>query len=80
MSGYPYYSSIFASNMQVGQAAQLRYDPGIPYGVRQDLHAIVHSGDEYGPFATTPNRFRDPTHSYDPQAQAVIDRALSYRR
>lgn len=76
---YPVFQVGGASYGQIGEAAGLRYASGMPSGIRQDLNAIVHSGDQVGPFATMPNKFRDPTFSYDPRAQGVIDAAKKYK-
>jgi hypothetical protein len=61
-----------ASESQIGQAAILRGQTVDPSD-RIILNQIVHSADVVGPFANTPNAFRDPTTTFDPQAQAALD-------
>lgn len=59
-----------ASTYQKGQAAELRtYTNG---KVRKQLNQIVHSGDKK---PKKGNKFIDPTNSYDPKAQKVINKA-----
>ena len=62
-----------ASDLQKGQAAQIRYEPGVSKADRIALHQIVHSGDRSGPYADTTNPYRDHTNSHDPAAQKVLE-------
>jgi hypothetical protein len=66
-----------ASITQIGTAAVLRYTPGISSDQRAALNQIVNSADPTGRNA---NPYRDPTQSYDPKAQAVIDSVTNNRR
>lgn len=63
--------SIGASSEQKGRAAELRYS--LPYAP-SELHAIVHSGDVNGQYRNRPNRFRDLTNSFDPEAEKELNR------
>lgn len=65
-----------ASVKQMGEAARLRNN-GTEYSKeeRVSLHQIVHAGDTSGKFSHTPNPYRDPTCTYDPKAQQVLDAA-----
>jgi hypothetical protein len=63
------------SAAQKGTAAQIRYNG--KYRSTDDqkkLHEIVHSGDLTGPYAEKPNRFRDPTNTFDPEAEQLLQR------
>lgn len=61
---------INASTLQKGEAAEDRtFTTG---KIRRDLNEIVHSGDKK---PRKGNKFVDPTNSYDPEAQKVIDEA-----
>ena len=68
-----------ASSEQKGQAAEMRNTPGMPTELRQAANQIVHSGDTAGKYATTPNPFRDPTNSYDSNAQNVLNQMKQYK-
>ncbi len=64
---------LYCNPPQMGEACEMRYSLPLSSEERQLLHQIAHSGDTYGPFAHTPNEFRDLTRSYDPKAQEVLD-------
>lgn len=68
----------YASDSQKGEAAELRY--GVPHPLRTDLSQIIHSGDRFGPWADTPNPYRDLSNSYDPKAEAVLVKAREIAR
>ena len=64
-----------ADATQKGRAAEMRNDgTNYSYPDRSTLNQIVHSGDTSGPFASTPNPYRDPSNSYDSKAEAALDR------
>eukprot|EP00943_MAST-04B_sp_MAST-4B-sp1_P008066 g8066.t1 len=64
----------YASEPQMGEAANIRNTiPDMSRADRNTLNQIIHSSDKYGPYASTPNPFRDLTASYDPKAQAALD-------
>ena len=61
----------FATAYQKGRAAELR--KSLPSGtLKKALNQVVHSGDKNG--GTNP--YADPTNSYDPRAQEVIEKAI----
>lgn len=63
-----------ASVRQIGQAAQFRGNYPLTFEERRFCNQIVHSGDTIGPFATTPNSYRDPTFTYDARAQRELNK------
>lgn len=64
-----------ASTYQKGEAAEIRNGGGSQSASdRTALNQIVHSGDTSGPWAKTPNPYRDPTNSFDPEAEKVLER------
>ena len=62
-----------ASINQIGEAAKVRGQKNVSKSDRNTLNQIVHSPDTNGPYSETPNKFRDPTCTYDPAAQLAID-------
>lgn len=64
--------------LQIAEAAMLRNcanSNNLSSFERRALNQIVHSTDVRGPYANTPNPFRDHTASYDKDAQKILDRA-----
>ena len=62
-----------ASSNQKGQAAELRGQHNLTSSERTTCNQIVHSGDTKGPYSQTHNPYRDPTNSYDSNAQKKLD-------
>ena len=69
MSGRPVTQTGGASAYQKGLAAE--YRTHVNGADRQHLNQIVHSGDKQ---PRPSNQYADSTNSYDPKAQAVINR------
>ena len=75
MSGNGQYVSGGANAYQKGRAAELRNGgQRVSSSDKQAMNQIVHSGDTTGKYKDTQNNYRDPTNSYDPKAQAVLNR------
>jgi hypothetical protein len=79
MSGLRQYGALA---LQKGEAAEFRNDNSYAKtsGQYDALNQIVHSGDPNGKYAKTPNPYRDPTNTYDPDAQAVIEKVKSQKK
>lgn len=67
-----------ASGAQISRAVELRGSVPVPYPIRVELHQVVHSGDKIGPYATTPNPYRDHTFTHDQRVEALFKRVEKY--
>ena len=64
-----------ASALQKGKAAEIRNGKDfVSKEDRDELNKIVHAGDIRGKYAQTPNQYRDPTNSFDPKAEKVLEK------
>ena len=73
MYGYYNPQMFTGSPAQMGEASDLRYTVPMDKPDTLALHQIVHSSDKFGPYAHTPNPYRDLTSTYDPSVQVKLD-------
>ena len=67
-----------ADARQVGQAAELRHGD-LSAEDRRTCGLIIHSGDK-DPHKHGYNRFADPSKSYDPKAEAELQKIISKQK